>query len=657
MDSWQLNKIAGAVLGTCLVGMGIGIVAQGIYEPGAPKKPGYALPEPKETAGSGGEKKPEVIPIAIRMEHADPKKGEGDAKVCSACHNFAEGAGAKVGPDLWNVVDRPKGKAEGFDYSAGMKAKGGDWTYGDLDEFLTKPAAYVQGTKMGYPGQEDPEKRADIIAYLRTLSKDPKPLPKVTDADKKVAAADAKGGGSGAGAAGGEAASDAAFVKMVADADPKKGESVGQVCTACHSVKKGGGTLIGPHLWDVVDRDKGSIAGFDYSKGLKDKGGKWTIADLDKWLTKPSAYIPGTKMGYPGEANEKKRAELIAWLRTLSDNPKPLPKVAEASGKTAAAKGDDAKGGGNGAGQAAGEAAFLTMVGHADPKKGQAAAQVCSACHNLKKGGGSLIGPDLWNVVDRKKGSVAGFDYSKGLKDKGGDWTFDDLNAWLTKPSAYIPGTKMGYPGEVERKEARRDHRVPAHAVRPSGGSCPGPTRVPRRPRPITPARRRTCRPAPSPATRSRRRPRTLPARPSPCRWCRSRAAPRARRKSPTSASLTCRRPLRRTTTLGLNTSKGATAPAKPEQKSEAPSAKPEHEAKAEQGAESGQGTVAAAAAGNGPEPYQAADPAAYPTTTAEASLPKNDTAAPALAPAGDKGEGDAAGPEPYAAPTPSDTK
>ena len=80
-----MNKVAGAVLGTCLVGMGIGIVAQGIYEPGAPTKAGYALPEPKETAAAGGEAKPEVVPIAVRMEHADPKKGEGDAKVCSAC--------------------------------------------------------------------------------------------------------------------------------------------------------------------------------------------------------------------------------------------------------------------------------------------------------------------------------------------------------------------------------------------------------------------------------------------------------------------------------------------------------------------------------------------------------------------------------------------
>ena len=633
MDSWQFNKIAGAVLGTCLVGMGIGIVAQGIYEPGAPKKPGYALPEPKETAG-GGEAKAEVVPIAVRLEKADPKKGEADAKVCSACHNFQEGAGAKVGPDLWNVVDRPKGKAEGFDYSAGMKAKGGDWTYADLDQFLTKPSAYVQGTKMGYPGQDDPEKRASIIAYLRTLSKDPKPLPKVTEADKKVASADARGGGeAGAGAAGG----DAAFVKMVADADPKKGESVGQVCTACHSVKKGGGTLVGPHLWDVVDREKGSIAGFDYSKGLKDKGGKWTIADIDKWLTKPSAYIPGTKMGYQGEANEKKRAELIAWLRTLSDNPKPLPKAADAGQKTASAESGDAKGGGekaggNGAGEAAGEAAFLTMVGHADPKKGQAAAQVCSACHNLKKGGGSLIGPDLWDIVNRKKGSVAGFDYSKGLKDKGGEWTFDDLNAWLTKPSAYIPGTKMGYPGETNEKKraeiiaflrtlsdhpvalpgtekgaekAAKDHPGETQAMVP--GAKPGDQKPPEPPNP--------------PASTSQ------PAQPAP---------------EPSSA-----------------TSAPATPDArKPEATpTPAPAAKPEQKTEAAPAGQPMQAAAATPGSGSGPEPYAAADPSYPAPATTEPTMVTAKSTPPSLTPGGDESQGPAAGPEPYAAATPTDTK
>ena len=335
MDSFTFNKIAGAVLGTCLIGMGIKLGTESVYEPAPPKKPGYALPELKpETGGGEAAKAPEVAPIAVRLVKADPKRGEADAKVCSACHNFKEGAGAKVGPDLWGVVDRPKGKQDGFDYSAGLKAKGGNWTYADLDQFITKPSAYVQGTKMGYPGEEDADKRADIISWLRTLAKEPAPLPQVSDADKKTA--DAGGAAKPSGdtkMAGAEASGEADFLKLVGSADPKKGQANAQVCSACHNLKKGGGALIGPALWNVVDRKKGSVSGYDYSEGLKKKGGDWTIDDLNAWLTNPAAYIPGTKMGYPGESDAKKRAQIIAFLRTLSDAPIALPNEKEGAAK------------------------------------------------------------------------------------------------------------------------------------------------------------------------------------------------------------------------------------------------------------------------------------------------------------------------------------
>ena len=649
MDSWQLNKIAGAVLGTCLVGMGIGIVAQGIYEPGAPVKPGYALPEPKETASAGGEKKPEVVPIALRMEKADPKKGEADAKVCSACHNFQEGAGAKVGPALWNVVDRPKGKAEGFDYSAGMKAKGGNWTYADLDSFITKPSAYVQGTKMGYPGQEDPEKRADIIAYLRTLSKDPKPLPKVTDADKKemaAAGAEAKGGA-------GAKAGGATFVAMVAEADPKKGQSAGQVCTACHNVKKGGGTLVGPALWNVVGRKKGSVPGFDYSKGLKDKGGEWTIDDLNQWLIKPSTYIPGTKMGYPGEADEKKRAEIVAWLHSLSDNPKPLPKAAEGGQKTAAKAGESTAGGdkgGNGAGEAAGEAAILTMVGEADPKKGQSASQVCAACHNLKKGGGALIGPALWDVVNRKKGSVAGFDYSAGLKKKGGEWTIDDLNAWLTKPSAYIPGTKMGYPGEPNQKK-RAEIIAYLRTLSDKPVALPGTDKGAKKAEGDHHGEAKNMPPEAKPGDQKPPAPPAPPGSPQP--------TPKS--PEPSSAAAAPQTPDERKTgaPTPAPTHDNAAPPSQkgdasgPERKSEATPARPEQNAKAEPAAMPSSGAVTV----GGSEPYRAADPQYAASAPAAQALVKADSTAPSLVTAGDKGEVDTSGPEPYSAPTPSEAK
>ena len=523
MDSFTFNKIAGAVLGTCLVGMGIGIVGDAIYSPSAPKKPGYALPEPKPEAEAGA-KKPAEVPLPVLLAKADAKKGENDAKVCGACHNFAEGAGAKVGPDLYGVVDRPKGSAPGFDYSAGMKAKGGNWTFADINQFITKPSAYVSGTKMGYPGEENPEKRADIIAYLDTLSKTPVPLPKPTPEEEKVAQ-----GGAAAGApAGGKEAGGDDIVKLIAASDPKKGESDAKVCTACHNFKEGGGTLVGPDLYGVVDRDKGSVAGFDYSAGLKAKGGKWTYEDLNTWLINPAAYIKGTKMGYPGEKDEKKRAAIIAYLRTLAKTPAPLPAGAAADKAEAKPTGEDAKAEKKAEATSvmpapvaapaasaekpaapAGGGDFVKLVAAADPTKGKSDAQVCSACHNLKKGGGTLVGPPLWGVVDRDKGSVPGFAYSAGLKAKGGKWTYDDLNTWLTDPAAYIKGTKMGYAGEPDEKK-----RAAIVAYLRTLADTPAP--LPGAAEPAKPEPAAEKAPAPAPAPEAKPAPAPEAAKPAP---------------------------------------------------------------------------------------------------------------------------------------------
>jgi cytochrome c len=181
MDSFELNKIAGGLLATLLFTMGLGIVADALFKSKAPIVAGYALPS-AEAAGSAAPAAAATPaePLPVRLAKADAKKGEATAKACTACHSFEKGGANKVGPALYGIVDKAKGAAAGFNYSAGIKeraGKGEKWDYDSLDAFVANPKAYVAGTLMGYAGLADPSKRADLVLYLRSLSDSPAPLP------------------------------------------------------------------------------------------------------------------------------------------------------------------------------------------------------------------------------------------------------------------------------------------------------------------------------------------------------------------------------------------------------------------------------------------------------------------------------------------------
>jgi cytochrome c len=139
-------------------------------------KPGYPLPGASEAAPTAAPAAPET-PFPVELAKADVGKGQADTKICQTCHSFEKGGPIKVGPPLYGVVGRPKGSIPGFNYSDGMKSKGGDWTYDDLNQFITKPSAFVPGTKMTFAGESEESKRADIVDYLHTLSDTPVPLP------------------------------------------------------------------------------------------------------------------------------------------------------------------------------------------------------------------------------------------------------------------------------------------------------------------------------------------------------------------------------------------------------------------------------------------------------------------------------------------------
>ena len=197
MNSFELNKILGAILGTCLAVLALNIAAGAIFYNEKPAKPGYAVAVKAEGAGEKKEAAPKEAPLPERLAKASVDKGKSTAKQCEACHTLTKGGPNRVGPNLWDVVGNERGKGRnGFNFSSAMKAKGGEWTYDELDKFLTAPREYIPGTAMTFAGIKNPQQRADVIDYLHTLSDNPKPLPKAEAAAapaEKPAASNAPG--------------------------------------------------------------------------------------------------------------------------------------------------------------------------------------------------------------------------------------------------------------------------------------------------------------------------------------------------------------------------------------------------------------------------------------------------------------------------------
>ena len=179
MDSFELNKIIGAILLTALIVIGLGKFTDILFQVEKPKQSAYKIEGLEEAVTSLKleQKVEERVDIAQLLSMGDLNHGEKVFKKCSACHMVASDGKNMIGPNLWSVIGRTAGSVSDYKYSKAMIAYGKEWTFEEMNSYLIKPQAYVKGTKMAFAGLRKEKDRASVILFMNSKSSNPKPLP------------------------------------------------------------------------------------------------------------------------------------------------------------------------------------------------------------------------------------------------------------------------------------------------------------------------------------------------------------------------------------------------------------------------------------------------------------------------------------------------
>ena len=176
MNFFEINKIITAILVTILVVFGIGKISDIIFDKDDKNIVAYKVETPEGTTGEANAAETNVDLNAL-FAMADIAHGEKVFKKCKACHSINAGGGNKIGPKLWNVMFRPVGSIADYKYSKSLASYGKEWSWEEINGFLTKPSKWIKGNKMGFAGLKDERDRASVILYLNQSSDNPKPLP------------------------------------------------------------------------------------------------------------------------------------------------------------------------------------------------------------------------------------------------------------------------------------------------------------------------------------------------------------------------------------------------------------------------------------------------------------------------------------------------
>ena len=182
MSGFEINKIIASILVAIIIFVIIGFVGNFIvkinYNESQVKAYKIDLPEASADSTMRKATNDEIVgSISSLLASASLERGEKIFNKCGSCHNYKKGSKSKIGPNLWDLINRPKASVSGFAYSKSLSEYGGKWTFEELNEFLYKPKEYISGTKMNFAGLNNVKDRANLILWLKQQSDNPIPLP------------------------------------------------------------------------------------------------------------------------------------------------------------------------------------------------------------------------------------------------------------------------------------------------------------------------------------------------------------------------------------------------------------------------------------------------------------------------------------------------
>ena len=183
MSGLEVNKIIAAIVMAVLIIFIISNIGDILVNTDSDKnaKTAFKIEESEantdDTAKTIDNELTEIEPISALLASASIEKGEKIYKKCGACHTYKKDGASKMGPNLWNIINRTKANVDGFAYSKALSEFGGKWTYEEMSKFLYKPKDYIKGTKMAFAGLRKEKDRASVILYMNSKSSSPKALP------------------------------------------------------------------------------------------------------------------------------------------------------------------------------------------------------------------------------------------------------------------------------------------------------------------------------------------------------------------------------------------------------------------------------------------------------------------------------------------------